>query len=316
MRKNFLINLMAVNAQIHNSQSLRRSEYLEYQPFKLSKVTEPRIISGKPFMALRYAKGLLPIPPESIIRGNLMNSLLPDNNVINPNLRNNCEVLIAVSMYNESSTHFANTMIGINENIETFHKQGIDTNKIACIIIIDGIKAFLDVYNRERFFFSEYFDEDKVKQTFHVDRIEDCVIPEHISQDEFAHCFMQSRSFGYCETPVKIIFCVKQYNKRKLNTHLWLFGGFCMEFQPKYVVLLDVGTKPLPKALFYLYEAMECNSNLAGCCGEIKPMDPNFWKLVGPAQVLEYKFSHMMDKAFESIIGFLTVLPGAFSAYR
>ena len=294
----------------------RGSNNLEYQAFKLKKVIETRSVRGKSTACLKYAKGLEPIAPETEFRGTILTSLLPDRLSNDPNSRSNCEILMVVAMYNENSEHFENTMLGINQNIEYFHKQGIDTNKIACIIIIDGIKAFLDVYNRERFFFSEYFDEDKVKQTFHVDRIEDCVIPEHISQDEFAHCFMQSRSFGYCETPVKIIFCVKQYNKRKLNTHLWLFGGFCMEFQPKYVVLLDVGTKPLPKALFYLYEAMECNSNLAGCCGEIKPMDPNFWKLVGPAQVLEYKFSHMMDKAFESIIGFLTVLPGAFSAYR
>ena len=42
---------------------------------------------------------------------------------------------------------------------------------------------------------------------------------------------------------------------------------------PTYVMLLDVGTKPLKGSLFYLYEAMVCDKQLAGCCGEIKPMD-------------------------------------------
>ena len=86
--------------------------------------------------------------------------------------------------------------------------------------------------------------------------------------------------------------------------------------QPSHVMLIDVGTKPLTGSLFYLYEALVCDPQLAGCCGEIKPMDYDLWKSVVPAQVVEYKFSHMLDKALESVIGYITVLPGAFSAYR
>ena len=128
--------------------------------------------------------------------------------------------------------------------------------------------------------------------------------------------FSQKTCFGKLHVPLNLILCVKQYNKRKLNSHLWLFGGFCHEIQPDYVMLLDVGTRPLKNSLYYLYEAMQKNPNLAGCCGEIKPMNPKLWNLVVQAQVVEYKFSHMLDKALESIIGFITVLPGAFSAYR
>ena len=34
------------------------------------------------------------------------------------------------------------------------------------------------------------------------------------------------------------------------------------------------------------------------------------------AQQLEYHFAHLVDKSFESLFGFIHVLPGAFSAYR
>ena len=40
-------------------------------------------------------------------------------------------------------------------------------------------------------------------------------------------------------------------------------------------MLIDVGTMPLSRSLFLLYEAMETQDDLAGCCGEIRPMDPN-----------------------------------------
>ena len=34
------------------------------------------------------------------------------------------------------------------------------------------------------------------------------------------------------------------------------------------------------------------------------------------AQYLEYKISHYMDKSFESMLGFVSVLPGAFCTFR
>ena len=173
----------------------RGSNNLEYQAFKLKKVIETRSVRGKSTACLKYAKGLEPIAPETEFRGTILTSLLPDRLSNDPNSRSNCEILMVVAMYNENSEHFENTMLGINQNIEYFHKQGIDTNKIACIIIIDGIKAFLEVYNEEKPFFSKYFDEEKVKQTFHVDRVEGCTIPEQLSHDEFAHCFMLSVTY-------------------------------------------------------------------------------------------------------------------------
>jgi chitin synthase len=58
------------------------------------------------------------------------------------------------------------------------------------------------------------------------------------------------------------------------------------------------------------------NENIAGCCGEIVPVIKNKWNFVEQAQKVEYKLSHIFDKAMESLFGYVSVLPGAFSAYR
>jgi chitin synthase len=43
---------------------------------------------------------------------------------------------------------------------------------------------------------------------------------------------------------LKIFSCFKHLNGTKLSSHLWFFEGFCRFLQPKFIVLLDVGTQP------------------------------------------------------------------------
>lgn len=89
--------------------------------------------------------------------------------------------------------------------------------------------------------------------------------------------------------PVQIIFCLKEKNQKKINSHRcvsrafrifrrdltwtlclrWFFNAFGPVLRPNVCVLLDVGTMPGPTSIYHLWKAFDINSNVGGACGEI-----------------------------------------------
>ncbi|KAI9314571.1 chitin synthase-domain-containing protein [Dichotomocladium elegans] len=83
----------------------------------------------------------------------------------------------------------------------------------------------------------------------------------------------------------------------------------------EYILMVDSDTEVLPNALNHLISTMLHDGRIIGLCGETMLSNEDR-SLTTMIQVYEYYISHHLAKAFESLFGSVTCLPGCFCMYR
>ncbi|OCH89984.1 chitin synthase [Obba rivulosa] len=83
----------------------------------------------------------------------------------------------------------------------------------------------------------------------------------------------------------------------------------------EYIFTVDADTTVTPDSLNRLVACAADDSSIIGICGETKVdnEEGSWWTMI---QVYEYYISHHLSKAFESLFGSVSCLPGCFSMYR
>lgn len=100
----------------------------------------------------------------------------------------------------------------------------------------------------------------------------------------------------------------------QLMKNIWQITGLMANFY-ETILMVDADTKVFPDSLTHMISEMVHDPSIMGLCGETKIANKReSW--VTMIQVFEYFISHHLSKAFETVFGSVTCLPGCFSLYR
>ena len=179
------------------------------------------------------------------------------------------ELFIVVTMYNEDDVLFARTMSGVFKNVEYMCSRkdsktwGKDAwKKIVVCVVSDG-RAKINERTKAVLAGMGVYQDGIAKQQVN-------------GKDVTAHIYEYTTQVGISvkkdlvelrpkQQPVQILFCLKEKNQKKINSHRWFFQAFGRVLDPNICVLIDAGTKPGKDSIYHLWKAFDLGAHVCRC---------------------------------------------------
>ncbi|KAJ3221347.1 Chitin synthase, class 2 [Clydaea vesicula] len=157
------------------------------------------------------------------------------------NLKRNIEIFVVVTMYNEDENAFNRTLFALAQNIQYLcekNKYGWDENswqKVAICIVGDGRSKIHENVLKVLSVLGVY--QDGIAQS----AINKKETVSHIFEYTAQKIMDESRQIWSSKhkiPPLQLIFCLKEKNAKKINSHRWFFKAMCPLVNPKVCVLI------------------------------------------------------------------------------
>jgi chitin synthase len=183
-------------------------------------------------------------------------------------LQRETELFIVVTMYNEDDHLFCKSMQALMKNIAYLCSRsrskvwGEEGWKKAIICIVSDGRAKVNARVLDVLGIMGVYQDGVMK-----DHVNGKAVTGHLFEYTTQVCVtpdlkVHGHEKGY--VPVQILFCLKEKNAKKINSHRWFFNSFAPLLRPNVCVLIDVGTKPTHTSLYHLWKAFDINSSIGG----------------------------------------------------
>jgi chitin synthase len=211
--------------------------------------------------------------------------------------RTNTEILVCVTLYNESVEMFSRTYKGLVEN--ALHISREKGNKFLgrckICILADGNETL-----------SEGIYDEAIKlgliNRHRIDSIDGNMTVYQSKMD------LESSEVDCRPT---VYFGIKHKNRGKLDTHWWFFNKFAKPLNPSLCVQLDVGTIPSENSIIDMWDTIQTDPTVGAIATRVEIRhDKSKNNLLYAFQHGEFMFQKTLYWAAEFHLGYLTVIPG------
>lgn len=223
-------------------------------------------------------------------------------------LEANADIVICLTLYNESFNDLSNSLISIARNIKYLKTQESFSSRVKVCVIADG---------QDKLSASVIKGLDGTGLTLHEEHYQSKEEALHVAYTPISleidnyfepknfNIFSNSNSFD-------LIFCTKSKNCGKLDSHWWFFTKFCNYFEPEYCFQMDTGTVLEPQALAETLKTLRIDSSHAAVASNILIEPDNFSDLLQCYQSTDFIIQRGILWPAENIWGYLSVVPGQF----
>jgi chitin synthase len=245
------------------------------------------------------------------------------------------DILHCITLYNESGDSLLISMCGLaNNDLYLKNRLKNSYNSTICIIS-DGCNEIstsslklineLNLLQGKKFHAEGFKVFDSMLSLSSIfDRFyaytKNGVMSKHFwsiyksSFDEFNH--REQLSVNNSDK-VRILLCIKDKNRGKLNSHWWFFNVLCKILHPSYCIQMDCGTVPQPDNLFHLCDFLDKNPKVGAIAPRVLvPSPKRKSNLLEYWQYGDFAAQKLLDWPAELVSGYLTVIPGQFCVFR
>ncbi len=243
-----------------------------------------------------------------------------------------------VTVYNEDGSALLVSLLGLIKNAQYIAKlRGCTAgHEIVVCIIVDGVNSMSNSffeYSKECGFLDdrclEEQDDIHVYQNYSDGSDLNKILQEQLQSDFVSNSWLRSnekyindiidnKSHHLDEDlKVRVIYYIKKENSGKLDSHWHFFEVICPFLNPKYCVQMDLGTNPMPEAVFQMHKEINRKKNIAAVAARSyipKPENPlnlsNVW------QYTDMIKERVMLWPTEVLFGYLSVMPGQLCMMR